>query len=140
MMMPRILHKAPFLRTLAAAGAVGLAMAASMALAQTNTSGSGDSGAGAANPNKGGGAGAAAGAPAPGSVSGVTVEAPPRPDHAQIPPDKKAAYDAEVAKAEAWKSYRGSLPPLSDGTFGQAKDYPGAQSLLPHPEEPSEGR
>ena len=131
--MPRIQRKLPSLRTLAVVGAMGVTLAASMALAQTSKD---DSGAGASNQNK---SGSAAGPSNTDSVSGVVVQAPPRPDHPQIPPDKKAAYDAEVAKAEAWKSYRQSIPPLSDGTIGQSKDYPGLQNLLPH-EVPSEGR
>jgi hypothetical protein len=133
MTMPRRLRKLPSIRTLAVVGVLGLALPAPVAMAQTSKD---DSGAGAANQNKGD---SAAGPANPGSVSGVIVEAPPRPDHPQIPPDKKAAYDAEVAKAEAWKSYRQGIPPLSDGTIGQSKDYPGLQNLLPQ-EQPAEGR
>jgi hypothetical protein len=55
-----------------------------------------------------------------------------------IPPEKKAAFDNEAAKAETWRKYREATPPLSDGTLGQAKGYPGLQSLLPNPEDPGE--
>jgi hypothetical protein len=150
MMMPRSLRKLPCLRTLAMAGAAALALSAPMALAQADPGGGGAGAAGASNPNQGGAGNSAAGAANPGAanpgaanpgnVSGVIVEAPPRPENPPVPPDKAAGYAKEAAKAEAWRSYRGSLPPLSDGTLGQAKDYPGAQSLLPHPEESPSGR
>jgi hypothetical protein len=77
-----------------------------------------------------------AAAPKPGSVGGVIVQAPRPPSKLQdIPADKKAEFDQEAAKNEAWKRYRQSTPPLADGTLGQAKDYPGLQSLLPQQNE-----
>lgn len=90
---------------------------------------------------QGGQAAAGAEASSPGNVGGVVVQAPRPPSKlGAIPPDKKAALDDEAAKNEAWKRYRKSTPPLSDGTLGQAKDYPGLQSLLPQPEEAAPAR
>jgi hypothetical protein len=118
---------------------VGLALSASTALAQTTKGDSGDNGAAASSQNKGE-SGSGAGASNPDSVSGVVVEGARRPDNPPIPADKKAAYDAEVAKAEAWRRYRQSMPPATESTIGQAKDYPGLRSLLPGQDEASEGR
>lgn len=132
-MKPRTGRKPPFLRRFAAVGALGLALSASMAHAQTNA---GDNGAGASNQNKGD---SGAGASSQGSVPGVVVQAPRRPDNPPIPPDKRAAFDAEAAKDEAWRRYHQSTPSASEGTIGQAKDYPGLQSLLPGQDEASEG-
>ena len=105
------------------AGALGLALPASVAVAQTSptqTSPAEKSGSGAPADSK------------PGAVGGVVVQAPRPPSKLQeVPPDKKAAYDKEAAKNEAWKRYRQSRPPLSAGTLGQADDYPGLQTLLP---------
>src|SRR4051794_22119846 len=48
-------------------------------------------------------AGDAAAAAQPGSVGGVVVQAPRPPSKlGEIPPDKKAAFDEEAAKNEAW--------------------------------------
>jgi hypothetical protein len=71
-----------------------------------------------------------AAASTPGSVGGVVVPGRRR-TLPTVPADKKAAYDAEAAKAEAWKKYRKSMPPASAGTIGQAADYPGLNSLAP---------
>jgi hypothetical protein len=72
----------------------------------------------------------------PGVVSGVVVNAPrPESKLQQIPPDKKAAFAEEAAKSEVWKRYRKSTPSVTEGTLGQAKDYPGLQSLLPQPDD-----
>jgi hypothetical protein len=136
MMKPSILRTPPFLRLLAATGGLGLALSASTALAQYNRP---VSDAGATNPNAASSPSSAAGASAPSSVPGVTVQAPRPEQRPPIPADKAAAYDQEVAKAEAWKRYRSSTPPLSEGTIAQGKDYPGLQSLLPQG-EPTEGR
>lgn len=110
-----------FLPAIAFAGATGLSLAPSMAAAQAVQ---GEKAEERAADSKSA------------SVGGVIVQAPrPESKVQQIPPDKKAAFDEEAAKDEAWKRYRKSTPPLSDGTLGQAKDYPGLQSLLPQPEE-----
>jgi hypothetical protein len=135
MMKPRILRKPPFLRALAAAGAIGLVLSASTALAQANNGGNASNAAGASNPNKGAGGDSAAGASDPNSVSGVVVPGQRRPENPPIPADKKAEYDAEVAKQEAWKRYRKSMPPATASTIDQANDYPGLRSLIPGQEE-----
>lgn len=115
-----------FLPAIAFAGAIGLSLRPSTAVAQ----------AAQAQGAQGEKAEEQAAGSKPASVGGVIVQAPrPESKVQQIPPDKKAAFDEEAAKDEAWKRYRKSTPPLSDGTLGQAKDYPGLQSLLPQPEE-----
>lgn len=138
-MKSRILRKPPFLRTLAAIGALGLALSASTALAQDNNGGRGNNPA-ASNPAKGDSGAGAAGASDPNSVSGVVVPGQRPATNPPIPADKKAAYDSEVAKEEAWKRYRKSMPPASDSTIDQAKDYPGLRSLLPGQDEASSSR
>ena len=71
------------------------------------------------------------------TVGGVTVQTPrPRSGVADIPADRKAAFDEEAAKAEAWKRYRNSTPPFGAGTLGDAKAYPGLQALAPPANEP----
>ena len=78
-------------------------------------------------------AGAQPDAPAaqPSSVEGVTVNARARTDLGRIPPEKKAAFDAEAATDKAWRDYRRSTPPLTNNPNDDSKDYPGLQSLLP---------
>jgi len=72
----------------------------------------------------------------PASVGSVVIQAPrPQSKLQDIPPDKKAAFDEEAAKQEAWKRYRENTPPAADGVLGQAKGYPGLQSLLPQPDD-----
>jgi hypothetical protein len=125
---PARLHQA-----IAVAGAIGLMLPASAAVAQASQ-GESQSGPGASqnvSPSEKAGSEAATAKPA--SVGGVIVQAPRPEPQAQIPADKRAAYDAEVAKSEAWKRYRKSMPPLSAGTLEQADDYPGLQTLLPPP-------
>ena len=139
-MKPRSLRKPPFLRTLAAVSALGLALSASTALAQSNKGDSGNNGSGAPTQNKGGAQDSGAVAPNQDAVSGVVVEGARRPDNPPIPADKKAAFDAEVAKEEAWRRYRQSTPPASAGTIGQADDYPGLRSLLPGQDGASTGQ
>jgi hypothetical protein len=127
-MKPCISRGTPRPWKLAAAGALGLALSAPAASAQTpsdQADRTGDDVRPAAAPNDA-------------SLPGVIVPGPQRPDHPVIPPDKKAAFDNEAAKAETWRKYRQATPPLSDGTLGQAKGYPGLQSLLPNPEDPGE--
>ena len=114
-----ILRKPAFLAAIALAGAIGLTLP-SMAQAQNNQTDRAEDDAAAAKPA---------------SVGGVTVQAPrPESKLGQIPPDKKAQFDDEAAKQEAWKTYRKSTPPLSDRTLEQSKDYPGLQTLLPQPD------
>ena len=61
----------------------------------------------------------------PSSVDGVTVNAQRRrPD---IPAEKAAAYEVEAAKAEAWRKYRRSMPPLTNDPNDDSKDFPGIQ-------------
>lgn len=107
------------LRVIAVAGAIGLASQASEALAQAGPDGKTASSAAASKP---------------GTVSGVTVQAPPK---TRIPPGKKAALDAEAAKRKAWKTYRATTPaptPASTPTAGvsasaRAENYPGLHTL-----------
>jgi hypothetical protein len=140
-MKPRISRKPPFLRTLAAAGALGLTLSASMAMAQANNANSAASPPPAPNQDKSDSGSAGGDASTPDSVSGVVIPGQRRPENPPIPADKKAAYDAEVAKEEAWRRYRKSMPPASDSTIDQAKDYPGLRSLLPGQDEtPGGGR
>jgi hypothetical protein len=116
----------------ALAGVLGLALPASMALAQGDR---GNNPAASTNSNQAASGNAGADASDPNSVSGVVVPGARRPESPPIPADKKAAYDAEVAKEEAWRRYRKSMPPASDSTIDQAKDYPGLRSLLPGQDE-----
>jgi hypothetical protein len=117
----------PLLRTLAAASALGLTLSAQAALAQSDKT-----------DNDVRPAAIQAGPPKDSTVGGVVVQAPREPEQPVIPADKKAAFDNEAAKAETWRRYRQATPPLSEGTLGQAKGYPGLQSLLPNPEDPGE--
>lgn len=73
----------------------------------------------------------------PNSVEGVTVQGR-RPDQpAIIPDDKKAQYDADVAREAAFRDYRASRPPLNPDAKGisdpndQSRDFPGLQHYLP---------
>lgn len=105
------------------AGAIGLASPASVALAQASHGGD------SANSAK-----SASSTPAskPGSVSGVVVQAPPK---SKIPPDKRAAFDAEAAKRKAWQAYRGGAPvakpTMTTGVSASARaeNYPGLHTL-----------
>ena len=70
----------------------------------------------------------------PGSVAGVVVQAPPKSN--KIPPEKKAAFDAEAAKRKAWQEYRDTTPSptltLAAGVSASARaeNYPGLHTLL----------
>ena len=107
------------LRVIAVAGAIGSASQASVALAQAGHDGK---------------TGSSAAASKPGAVSGVTVQAPPRP---KISPGKKAALDAEAAKRKAWKTYRittpaptsASRPTAAISAASRAENYPGLHTL-----------
>lgn len=129
--VPALLH-----RVITVAGAIGgLALPASAAEAQVGPSGDqsvsqGDN----QTVRPAGQAQSGASVSNPPTVGGVIVQAPRQPSKlGEIPPDKKAAYDEEVAKAEVWKRYRKSTPPATASTLDQANDYPGLQSLLPPP-------
>lgn len=123
---------------IAAAGVIGLALPPCVAAAQGDPSPSQDVRPNG-NPGASQGAGPAekpasdAAAAKPASVGGVIVEAPRPEARPPIPADKRAAFDQEVAKSEAWKRYRKSIPPSTTGTLEQADDYPGLNSLLPPP-------
>jgi hypothetical protein len=111
------------LQAITAAGVIGFAAPASVALAQGNQGQNAESGAAASKP---------------GSVGGVVVQAPPKPS--SIPPDKKAAFDAEAARRKAWQKYRGTTPTPTATTAAtagvsastRAEDYPGLRSLASH--------
>jgi len=112
--------------------ALGLASAAAVAQAQTPPPPG--PGAPLAPPTA-----AAAGAATsnPDTVTGVTVEGR-RPDAGvNIPDDKKAAYDAEVAREAAFRAYRQSTPKLTTDNKGlndpneMSRDFPGLQSYVP---------
>jgi hypothetical protein len=126
---PALLH-----RVIAVAAVIGFALPASAALAQAGqvaSPGAGPSESQNVSPDGNPESDAATAKPA--SVGGVIVQAPRPEAQPPIPADKRAAYDAEVAKSEAWKRYRKSIPSTNVGTLEQADDYPGLQSLLPPP-------
>lgn len=114
------------LQVIAVAGAIGLTAPASGALAQGAQGQKAES---------------SAAAPKPGSVKGVVVKPAPKP---KVPPHKKAAYDAEVAKRQAQASYRGAtptatVPPTATATATgtapppsavRAENYPGLRSQV----------
>jgi hypothetical protein len=121
-MKPSISPAALLFRLIAVAGAIGLASPASVALAQAG---------------HGGKSASSDAASRLGAVSGVVVQAPSKTS--RMPPDKKAALDAEAAKRKAWKKYRTTTPapmPASMPTAGmsasaRAENYPGLHTL-PH--------
>jgi hypothetical protein len=67
------------------------------------------------------------------SVPGVVVQ--PRPQPSKVPPDKKAALDAQAAKRKAWANYRTTTPTATAhgrGKPGSSPDpgnYPGLSNL-----------
>ena len=108
-------HVAPF-----AIVALVLASVVSPAHAQSDH----DKAAAAAAPN--------AEAAKPSSVEGVIVNAPREGSGLiAVPPAKKAEYDAEAAKNEAWRKYRESTPPLTKDPNDDSKDFPGLQTYVP---------
>jgi hypothetical protein len=107
--------------------ALGLASAAAMAHAQAAAP--------PAEPQKAGPPAPPGGAADP--LAGVTVTGR-RPDTGRpIPDDKKAQFDAEVAREAAFQEYRRSTPSLQPNDKGIAdpndlsKDFPGLQSYIP---------
>jgi hypothetical protein len=130
----RLIDRTALLRS--AAFAVGLASAA-MAHAQPATSPE------RANPERAKqtvepAPSASADVPAPSDpMEGVTVTGR-RPDAgAPIPADKRAEYDAEVARQAAFRAYRESTPRVAGDDKGVgdpndlSKDFPGLQGYLP---------
>ena len=102
------------------AGATGFAAPASVGLAQDSEGGKRPSGAAASDPH---------------TVSGVVVHAPPKPH--KIPPEKRAAFDAEAAKRKAWTTYRATPPARTGGgklpgASPQTENYPGLHTLGSH--------
>ena len=71
----------------------------------------------------------------PGSVGGVVVQAPPKLKG--VPPDKKAAMDAEAARRKHWTKYRKTTPlpasaapaPATVSAAARAENYPGLHDL-----------
>jgi hypothetical protein len=111
------------LQAITVVGAIGFAAPASVALAQGASQGQKSESSAAASK--------------PGSVGGVVVQAPPKLN--KIPPEKKKAFDAEVAKREAWQKYRQA--PAATATTGatagvsataRAENYPGLRSMGSH--------
>jgi hypothetical protein len=70
----------------------------------------------------------------PPSVSGVVVEAP-EPLDKRIPPERRAAFDAEAADKKAWTDYRATAAPApapkGPGASPQTENYPGLRELVP---------
>lgn len=68
------------------------------------------------------------------TVPGVTVR--PAPTIHTISPEKRAEFDAEVAKRNAWRRYRATAPSpsLTKGPFGgvETDGYPGLTKLGAH--------
>jgi hypothetical protein len=120
--------------------ALGLASAAAAAQAQTTAPPVGAQEAGSRALPQSASTSAPAATPAPAdTVEGVTVTGR-RPDTGPpIPDDKKAAYDAEVAREAAFRAYRASTPRLDANEKGVAdpndlsKDFPGLKSYIPPP-------
>jgi hypothetical protein len=67
------------------------------------------------------------------SVEGVNVTAQrTRPELDNIPPEKRAQFDAEAARQKAWQDYRkGPIPKLTDNPNDDGQSYPGLNALLP---------
>jgi hypothetical protein len=71
-------------------------------------------------------------------ADGVTVYARRPERSAPIDDDKRAQYDADVAKEAAFREYRASRPPIAADTKGvsdpndDSADFPGLGSYLPN--------
>ena len=119
MMKIRNSCKARYRLALLAAGALGLALTGSAAWAQA------------------GHEGGAADAANQSNTGAVVVHAPRSqpPVSIGIPLDKVAAFDAEAANNDAWRTYRDSAPPLDTSTLDLAKDYPGLRTYFPNPSD-----
>jgi hypothetical protein len=71
------------------------------------------------------------------TLSGVTVDSARRDPLRNIPPEKRAKFDAEVAKRNRAKNYRASRPQLSVDSKGIAdnnamsNDFPGLHTYIP---------
>ena len=125
-MKSRIFRLGPRLLVVTLVGAIGLAAPASAAFAQAAQGSKG-------NQDSKPKSNTAASTPA--SVSGVIVEAP-EPLDKRIPPDKRAAFDAEAADKKAWSDYRATAAPApapkGPGASPQTENYPGLRDLVPH--------
>jgi hypothetical protein len=120
-----IVRASRFLQAIAVAGAIGLVAPPSAAWAQ-NSQGK--------KPQ------ASAAASQPASVPGVVVQAPPKLD--RVPPDKKAALDAQARKRKAWTTYRKTTPtptaaasataPATASASAKAENYPGLHDMASH--------
>jgi len=104
------------LPAIAVAGAIGFAAPASVQAGQSAKS--------------------ASSAAEPATVHGVVVQAP-KPNG--IPPEKKAALDAQAAKRKAWTKYRTaptatatSAAPGTTSASTRAGNYPGLHDLASH--------
>ena len=126
MMKSCIFRLGPRLLVVTVVGAIGLAAPVSAAFAQAaqDSKGTQDS-----KPKSN------TAASTPDSVSGVIVEAP-APLDKRIPPDKRAAFDAEAANKEAWTTYRATAAPApapkGPGASPQTENYPGLREVVPH--------
>lgn len=71
------------------------------------------------------------------TLSGVTVDANRRDPLRNIPPEKRAKWDAEVAKRNGTYNYHRSLPRLAVDSKGIAdnnamsNDFPGLRTYIP---------
>lgn len=115
----------PRLLAVTVVGAIGLAAPVSAAFAQAAQDGK------ATQDSKGKSNPAAS---TPPSVSGVVVEAP-EPLDKRIPPERRAAFDAEAADKKAWTDYRATAAPApapkGPGASPQTENYPGLRELVP---------
>ena len=78
-----------------------------------------------------------AAAPAPNPLGEVTVESARQDPLRNMDPKKRAEFDAEVAKQEAFRKYRSSSPPTTADSKGvsdpneMSQDFPGLRSYAP---------
>lgn len=118
-----IFRATQLLQAIAIAGAILFAAPASVALAQGGQGGKSESSATESKPR---------------SVPDVVVQAPPKLNG--VPPEKKAALNAEAAKRKAWNTYRKTAPaapatataPATASASSKAENYPGLHNLASH--------
>jgi hypothetical protein len=114
--------------------ALGFASDALTAQAQTQTQ---TQTAPASPPTKPAAAAPNAAAAAASPLGEVTIKGVRRRPDANIPPDKRAEYDAAVAREDAFRRYRASQPPMPADAKGVTDpnalsvDYPGLHTLAP---------
>jgi hypothetical protein len=110
------------------AGVIGFATPAAVALAQGSQGGGNQAGS-----SQGGKSETSAAASKSSTVGGVVVQSPHKRN--MIPPEKRAAFDAEAAKQKSWQKYRSATPsPTPGGAPGvsataRTKGYPGLHSV-----------